>query len=83
MRGRKRNGPGADATARRAGIVVSGKPTHPHSRHPHGLAIKAGRELHKGGWNARYVLVSRVTVGDAARDNAGGKQAAEPQRRGA
>jgi hypothetical protein len=49
-------------------------------RHRYGLAIETRRELHEGGWHARYVLVSPVTI---APDNTGGKQAAEPQRRAA
>lgn len=31
-------------------------------RHRHGLAIETRRELHEGGWHARYVLVSPVTL---------------------
>lgn len=49
-------------------------------RHRYGLAIETRRELHEGGWHARYVLVSPVTI---AHDNSGGKQAAELQRRAA
>ena len=49
-------------------------------RHRYGLAIETRRELHEGGWHARYVLVSPVTI---ASDSTGGKQAAEPNRRAA
>jgi hypothetical protein len=33
-------------------------------RHVHGLAIKTQREEHEGGWHARYVLASPVTIMD-------------------
>lgn len=46
-------------------------------RHRYGLAIKTRRELHEGGWHARYVLVSPVSL---SADNTGGKQAAELER---
>lgn len=49
-------------------------------RHRYGLAIETRRELHEGGWHARYVLVSPVTI---APDNTAGKQAAERERRAA
>ncbi|MES2119721.1 MAG: hypothetical protein V4513_03990 [Pseudomonadota bacterium] len=44
-------------------------------RHRYGLAIETRRELHEGGWHARYVLASPVTI-------APGEQA-EPERRAA
>ena len=49
-------------------------------RHRYGLAIETRRELHEGGWHARYVLVSPVTI---APDDTDRKQAAEPQGRAA
>jgi hypothetical protein len=47
-------------------------------RHRYGLTIETRRELHEGGWHARYVLTSRVTI---AADNTPAKQRAEPERR--
>lgn len=34
-------------------------------RHEYGLAIETVRELHEGGWHARYVLRTPVTIGEA------------------
>lgn len=33
-------------------------------RHEYGLAIETMRELHEGGWHARYILRTPVTVGE-------------------